>query len=280
MEHIENVEIAGANGKPILIDIFNPLEQTPRPLVLFNHGFKGFKDWGYWNLLGKAFASKGFIFIKFNQSHSGTTVDQPLDFTDLKAFGRNSYTQELTDLRCVCDWLFNNQFVDYSSFSHGQVTLMGHSRGGSTALLYGSTDERIKKVVSWAGFKSIEERWNNTLYADWKQNGVVHIPNSRTGQEMPQYYSIYEDYMAHKDDFNIEKAVKSMNKPSLIVHGVEDGTVLFQDAITLKSWNPKAELCLVPNANHVFGGSHPYTEPLLPEYAQIAFEKTVEFLRN
>ena len=56
------------------------------PLIIFCHGYKGFKDWGAWNLMAEAFAKIGFCFIKFNFSHNGGTIEQPIDFPDLEAF--------------------------------------------------------------------------------------------------------------------------------------------------------------------------------------------------
>ena len=51
--------------------------------------------------MAKEFAKDGFCFIKFNFSHNGGTVEQPIDFPDLEAFGNNNYTKELDDLESV-----------------------------------------------------------------------------------------------------------------------------------------------------------------------------------
>lgn len=40
-------------GDPFLVDEFLcTFTDYPRPLVIFAHGYKGFKDWGAWNLVG------------------------------------------------------------------------------------------------------------------------------------------------------------------------------------------------------------------------------------
>src|SRR5210317_1950113 len=93
--------IDGKHQKPILIDTTRDLNQENLPIVIFCHGYKGFKDWGAWNLMAKAFAEAGFFFVKFNFSYNGGTVEQPIDFPDLEAFGNNNYTKELDDLDCV-----------------------------------------------------------------------------------------------------------------------------------------------------------------------------------
>jgi hypothetical protein len=76
--------------KPLLIDYYLPAEQRNCPLLIFCHGYKGFKDWGGWSLMSQDFAKSGFAFIKFNFSHNGGTMEQPIDFPDLEAFGHNN----------------------------------------------------------------------------------------------------------------------------------------------------------------------------------------------
>ena len=77
-------------NKPIVWDWFCKTTCTPKPLVIFSHGYKGFKDWGCWNLVAEAFKNSGFAFVKFNFSHNGGTIKQPLDFPDLDAFDENN----------------------------------------------------------------------------------------------------------------------------------------------------------------------------------------------
>jgi len=62
----KNIIIKGTHHKPILSDVFYNDNQVKKPIVIFAHGYKGYKDWGAWNLVAKAFANSGFVFIKFN----------------------------------------------------------------------------------------------------------------------------------------------------------------------------------------------------------------------
>ena len=103
-----NIIIQGQHGKPILTDVFYVENNQPKPVIIFCHGYKGFKDWGAWDLMAKFFAEAGFYFVKFNFSHNGGTVQQPIDFPDLEAFGNNNYTKELDDLQSVIYWVYSN----------------------------------------------------------------------------------------------------------------------------------------------------------------------------
>ena len=115
MKKVENLIIEGKHNKPIVTDIFYKENHQPKKVVIFCHGYKGFKDWGAWNLMAASFANAGFFFIKFNFSHNGGTVEQPIDFPDLEAFGNNNYSKELDDLGSVIDWVSTNSDIEKGS---------------------------------------------------------------------------------------------------------------------------------------------------------------------
>ena len=51
---------------PIIGDFSFSTGLKKNPLVIFCHGYKGYKDWGAWNLVADEFVKKGFSFVKFN----------------------------------------------------------------------------------------------------------------------------------------------------------------------------------------------------------------------
>ena len=57
--------INGSREKEILLDISYLENQSPKSIVIFSHGFKGFKDWGPFNQMANSFAESNFFFIKF-----------------------------------------------------------------------------------------------------------------------------------------------------------------------------------------------------------------------
>ena len=66
----KNIVIEGKHQKPIVIDVYYNKTQQLKPIVIFCHGYKGFKDWGAWDLMAEEFSKAGVFFIKFNFSHS------------------------------------------------------------------------------------------------------------------------------------------------------------------------------------------------------------------
>ena len=95
IKKLNNILIQGSEGKPILIDATFKANNFQKAVVVFCHGFKGFKDWCHFNLISDAFALAGYAVLKFNFSHNGGTLEQPIDFPDLEAFANNNFSIEM-----------------------------------------------------------------------------------------------------------------------------------------------------------------------------------------
>lgn len=266
-------------GKFVTLDVHYPATDTPPPVAVFFHGFKGFKDWGLWPLIGEAFAEAGVAFVRCNFSHNGTTPAYPEDFADLEAFGHNNYTKELLDIRAVLDWLWRPDTQARFPVDLDRLTLLGHSRGGGVALVAAKEDARIRRVATWASVNRLDFLWHGkpTLVEEWRKNGVYFIANARTGQQMPLYFQLYEDFTAHQDRFDLQAVLREFAKPLLILHGEADTSVPPAAAYQLQTWYPRAELRLLDSADHVFGGRHPWTDPDLPAPARELVRESLRF---
>ena len=279
MKSIKNFIIEGKHQKPIVTDVFYKEDHQPKKVVIFCHGYKGFKDWGAWSLMAEEFAKAGFFFIKFNFSHNGGTLEQPIDFPDLEAFGNNNYSKELDDLGSVIDWIsaeenYKNE-VDLNN-----VSIIGHSRGGGIVLLKSAEDTRIKKVITLAGVCDFEKRTATVGDLDqWKKEGVKYVLNGRTKQNMPHFYQFYKDFIQNKERLDVKKATKKLQIPHLIIHGNADTSVLINEAENLKKWHPKSKFKIIENANHVFNVSHPWVEKTVSKELAEIIRFCVDFLK-
>src|SRR5215813_9636833 len=138
----QNLIISNPETRNFLADAFYPESGTKLPLLIFVHGYKGYKDWGAWNIMAEKFAEAGFFFVKFNFSHNGTIVEDPHNFADLEAFGNNNYSKELSDLGVVID-----HFAQHEKVDDQKIILMGHSRGGGISIIKTFEDERINGLI-------------------------------------------------------------------------------------------------------------------------------------
>ena len=272
--------IIGINSKPIALDLFINQERVKKPIVIFCHGYKGFKDWGAWQLVAEHFANAGFNFVKFNFSYNGTTPDKPKDFADLTAFGNNNYVKELDDLGKVIDWVEQNtEFEDY--FDTSNIYLIGHSRGGGIAIIRTAIDQRIKKLATWASVSDFHHRLvpNEEGLKTWRDEGAIYVKNARTGQELPHYYQFYESLQKNLDLLNLEKQTRSVKQPMLIVHGDGDEAVSLAEAKNLAVWNPKAKFIIIPDGTHTFKTKHPWEDQKLSDQLKDVVDKTLSFYR-
>ncbi|RYE25718.1 MAG: alpha/beta fold hydrolase [Sphingobacteriales bacterium] len=282
MQIEKNIILKGSDDKPIATDIFCLNTKVPKPVVIYAHGFNGFKDWGNFDLIAAQFASQGFTFIKFNFSHNGTTPETPDDFTDLEAYSDNNYTKELYDLGAVIDWASSPDNPHAAHMDYNQVYLLGHSMGGGIALIKASEDRRVKALATWASIAECNTPWGSwpsEKIKDWIDKEIAHVTNSRTGQEMPLKYQLFDDYQFNKQRLDIERAIKLLEIPLLICHGLSDTSVKVEKAYKLRDWKPEAELFLV-DSDHVFGRKHPWAQTTLPEAMQTVIEETIRFFKK
>lgn len=280
MKIIKNFVLQGKHHKPILLDVFYAENKQPKPIIVFCHGYKGFKDWGAWNLMAMAFAEAGFCFIKFNFSHNGGTKEQPIDFPDLEAFGNNNFTKELDDLECVMDWVCCNNMLK-GEVNTNNISLIGHSRGGGIVVIKAAEDPRVKKVISLAGVSDYKSRFpKNDGFQKWKEKGVFYVKNGRTHQEMPHFYQFYKDFKKNEKRLTIQSAVENLRIPYLIIHGNNDASVSINDAKELHKWNSNSTLEIIEGANHIFGTQHPWEKEELPEELQTVIRKSITFLKK
>lgn len=277
MQLIKNTIIPGSKSLPILVDAFFSQDGEPKPLIVFSHGFKGFKDWGHFNFMAEQFAQAGYVCVKFNFSHNGTTVADPLNFGDLEAFGNNNYIIELDDLKKVIDWALSTDILA-SEVDRQKVYLLGHSRGGGISILKAGEDHRVKKLVTWAAVSDLTRNKQRTIET-WKRDGVVYAKNARTKQAMPLYYQFYESQMANKERLNIHHALKRFEGPLLAIHGTADEAVPFHDAEDIVKSARHGKLHRIEEADHTFGVRHPFQGDL-NETAKEVLEKTMAFFKK
>ncbi len=280
MRILKNTLVEGKYDKPIITDVYYKENRIKKPLVIFCHGYKGFKDWGVFDKMPETLVENQMFFVKFNFSHNGGTVEQPIDFPDLEAFGNNNFTKELDDLKAVIDWVTQNKSFE-EEIDTDNIVLIGHSRGGGIVTLKASEDTRVKKLISWAAVSDYGARFpEGEALAYWKKEGVAYIENARTKQQMPHYIQFYNDFIENKERLNIQRAAKNIEIPHLIVHGGEDTTVPVEEAKSLHSWSVNSDFLFFPEADHVFGAKHPWEEPELPETFLKVLYKTIEFIEK
>ncbi|MCF6180562.1 alpha/beta hydrolase [Lutibacter sp.] len=266
--------------KPIITDFFFKENNIKKPIVIFCHGYKGYKDWGAWNLAASTFAKNDMFFVKFNFSHNGGTFENPIDFPDLDAFGENNFTIELDDLEDVINSVSeNDEFKE--ELNPNNITLIAHSRGGGIIIIKAAENSKITKLITWSSVSDFGSRFpKGEALEQWKKDRIAYILNTRTHQKMPHLYQFYQNFKDNENRLTIKKAVQKLNIPYLIIHGEKDEVVLPQEAKNLHLWNPKSELVFINEMNHSLGCTQPWNQPKMPIHLEEAVQKSIDFIRK
>jgi pimeloyl-ACP methyl ester carboxylesterase len=272
----ENFNIPGAKGRGMLADITYDPDNKDVPVVIFAHGFKGFKDWGAHDMVARHFAKNGFRYLKFNFSHNGTTADKPVDFADLIAFSENTFSIELEDLNRVINFACDGPLMPPVE----DIFLIGHSMGGGISIVQTAEDKRVKKLVTMASISGFGHLWPKEVEEQWKLSGILYIPNMRTGQAMPLKATLLDDLERNPGRLDILAKAAEIEQPWLITHGSEDKTVSFESANQLGKAAKNALLSIIPEADHTFGAVHPYAKKTLPKQLHEFCDEAIEFLKK
>jgi dipeptidyl aminopeptidase/acylaminoacyl peptidase len=262
-------ELSGAAGEVIRGNLHLPVDGPGGrlPLLLVLHGFKGYKDYGFFPYLTQKLAEAGLAAARFNFSHSGIDVD-PSTFGRPDLFEKDTWSGQLEDVQAVMAAAAAGQLPHADRIDADRIGLIGHSRGGVTALLAAGHDQRIAAVVAMAA-PSTADYLSAADKQQLREEGYLISPSSRTGQQLHIGRAWLDDLQAHPDRLDLAAAVARIQCPLLIVHGVEDATVPVACAKAIAMVYPgTAEELIVVGANHTFNCANPMTRPA-PAFDQV-----------
>ena len=243
-------------GNKIRYSVYFDNEKISKPCLIFVHGFKGFKDWGFWPYAAEFFAKNGFNVISFNFSHNGVG-DSLTEFEELDKFAENTISLEVDELDEIINSVKSGKLVIQNCFSIG---IIGHSRGGAVSILTSAKNENVNALAVWASVAKLD-RYTERQKKEWKERGFIEVFNSRTQQMMRLNVTLLNDIEKNKNStLNIETAVKKLNRPFLIVHGEQDLTVPVEEGKLLFEFadKEKTELEVIPATGHTFDIVHPF----------------------
>ncbi len=271
--------LEGASKQNFVADLSYSETQEQKGVIVFCHGFKGFKDWGCWQLVADYFVDNGFAFLKFNFSHNGMGLEDSVEFTALDQFSINTLGKEMQDIESVEQFIVVVLPTKLPAIHTESIYIIGHSKGGVSALLYCTQyDTKIKKVCTWASPFDFHRSWNSNFKNKWRAENVQYVKNARTNQMMPLDIVVLDDLENNKEKYSLVNASQKLQIPYLIVQGTNDQAVKMDEFNLLKKYFFKAKSHVIVDANHVFGGSHPYAATELPEHTQELVRVTKDFL--
>lgn len=263
-------------GNKIRLSVYFDSKRISKPCLIFVHGFKGFKDWGFWPYTAEFFSKNGFNVVSFNFSHNGVG-DSLTEFEELDKFAENTISLEVDELDEIINSVKSGKLLNQNCSSIG---IIGHSRGGAVSILTSAKNENVNALAVWASVAKLD-RYTARQKKEWKEKGFVEVFNSRTKQMMRLNVTLLNDIEQNKNStLNIETSVKKLNRPFLIVHGEQDLTVPVEEGKLLFEFadKEKTELEIIPATGHTFDIVHPFESSNAKfDYVLI---KTLEFFQK
>ncbi|MBS3945903.1 MAG: prolyl oligopeptidase family serine peptidase [Melioribacter sp.] len=253
---IREFNLTTSKGNQLQISTYLNEKLSPSNAIIFVHGFKGFKDWGFGPYLSKYFSDRGFFVVSFNFSHNGFGNNKT-EFTELDKFANNTISLEVSELGDIIDLMKNGSF---DLEIKGKIGILGHSRGGAVTLLTVSKRNDVSSVALWASISKLD-RYSERQKSEWKKKGYFEVLNTRTNQLMRLNVTLLEDIEKNSSDtLNLEKSVRNLNCPLLIAHGDQDLAVPINEAEQIYSWadKSKTEFYKIFGTGHTFDITHPF----------------------
>lgn len=280
IQHI-NGYYSGAEQKLSTFDLTYDDSAASLPVILFCHGFKGFKDWGGFNYVAHHLAENGFAVVKLNFSHNGIGLTQLDEFTDLESFSTNTLLKEMADIQAMELYIKTVLQQEIPSLDSKHLYMIGHSKGGVSAMLHVAHHESsVKKVITWATPFNFHRSFSAKFISDWRLHGVQTIVNGRTKQLMPLSLSVLEDYEARKEFYDLGQALKKIQQPILFIHGSADESVPVENAHELLRFANLGDITIIEQANHTFGMAHPFDASPISPHVEELLTATLNYLRR
>ncbi len=140
-------------GNQIQMSLYGPDYVNKRPLILYLHGFKGFKDWAFVPYIGSYLIEKELTMLAFNFSHNG--IGSELDqFTELDKFQANTFSLEVKEtieiVKAITQTNILGDIVDR------EIGILGHSRGGGIGLLAARKLREVSAICTWGAVSTFD----------------------------------------------------------------------------------------------------------------------------
>jgi pimeloyl-ACP methyl ester carboxylesterase len=211
--------------------------QGSNPVIFLHHGLGSTRSWrGQF----PDFVEAGYRVIAYDRWGYGKSESRP-------CLAVPSFEDDLADLRTLVETL-NLQ----------QITLIGHSDGGSIALKYAAEyPEEVKALVTVAAHIYLESKMEpgiqgirTAFFHDGRfRKGLQRAHGKKFESTFNNWYDGWHNPAALAWD--MRPMLPKIQCPTLVIQGEDDEHATRQHAIDIAENICKAELWLVPGAKHM-----------------------------
>jgi acetyl esterase/lipase len=237
------------DGSKLTLDLFLPtIKITNRyPVVVYVHGggfIRGDKD----EILDlkpllKSWLEEGWAVVSVNYR---------------LLYGNTMFPDNYKDITDALNWINENQ--ETYKFNTSKISLVGHSAGGSLALLAGLESDKVDSIVSLAGPTTLYGKENFEL----RKRLINLLSNKKLNQDMLKKAS------------PITHLSKS-SSPVLLIHGSQDHFVPYRQSQAF--YDKAKELGVTSKFITIEGGGHILEMSYLPRLHEFE-DEIIKFMKN
>ena len=250
-QHTSDWTLSNSRGLEILGNTDHP-EGDPIACLVLVHGFKGYKDYGFIPVLGRELAKAGIMVHRLNLSCSGMT-NEIETFARPDLFELDTWNRQVEDVGGVFDAIENGAVAGRGL----PRFLVGHSRGGGTALLVAGREPQpvLAGVVTINGVASCNSL-SDEMQREMLEDGFIKSASARTGQELRIGAGWLQEQIDDPGAHDVLKLCTSIECPALILHGSDDQAVDIAAGEAIAG-AVGAELKVIAGGNHVLNMANP-----------------------
>jgi len=213
-----------------LVGILHVPKHRKETGIIICHGFTGSKDKNFIPELARSLERNNFLVLRFDFSGNGESEGK---------FEERTYSKYVEDLNSAVNWLGGRT---------KKICVIGHSMGGSVALIEYSMHRNYDKIVLLAPAIATTE-FTKTDAEMLEKRGYIDFIDS-WGEKR----RITKEYFDDRKSYDETELGKSVDIPTLIIIGDKDEVVSIDKCRELFRIIPSTDkkLEILKNENHVF----------------------------
>ncbi len=222
----------GTQGQKLAARLEKPTDSHPKSYVLFAHCFTCNKNLTAVRNISRAMTNAGFAVLRFDFTGLGESDG---DFAD------TNFSSNVEDLVAAAQFLKE----EYEAPS----ILIGHSLGGAAVLLAAGQIESVKAVATIGAPSEpvhVQHQFSDEKIDAIEAEGVAEV------QLAGRPFRVKKQFLEDIRTTNLEKSIKALKKPILVMHSPFDKTVSIENAAKIygAAFHPKSFISL-DNADHL-----------------------------
>ncbi len=254
LQHKIVSEYSLSEGESMRIDVRYKKETNYAPIIIFCHGFRAYRNWGFIPFVCQQLAMSGGIAVNFDFALNGINNDNTIIKYNTEEFARNTIMHEVDNLIQVVQYVQN--IPEVKARKNGEIHLVGHSRGAGIACLVANKMNTELEVINslslWnaiATFDRFTEHQKNL----WRKYNELKFYNPPTDQELSISYKYYDCILRTCPTPRFHSILQNLDIPVQIIHATEDLVTKIEEAELLHELIPYSTLYRIPKVGHDFG---------------------------